>query len=403
MSVVRWSEDGTPRSARWRSENATPPPARVVVVDDRTTAKAAYRMARSGAGLLWRGDFHNARQLLRAVDRLHGRSRSASVSKGTADDGAAALFHRHRAGRAERARLLGSLLVVLEPDHTLRLGRAPDVRAAIDHAYGTADGDTAVAGVTDGDSADSESADGASGRTCLALTELVGVLSAYQWHEQGVEIAALGARIHPAYGVFSPVRGEYVDLVAQAPFAGGEAPAVVFDLGTGTGVLAAVLARRGAGRVVATDINPRAVACARDNLHRLGLADRTQVREADLWPSGRADLIVCNPPWLPARPTSALELGIYDAGSDVLHRFLDGLADHLAPAGEGWLVLSDLAEHLCLRTRDELLARIADAGLRVAGRHETNPQHPRANDAADALHEARRREVTSLWRLVRDS
>jgi methylase of polypeptide subunit release factors len=165
-------------------------------------------------------------------------------------------------------------------------------------------------------------------------------------------------------------------------------------------VLAALLARRGAGSVVATDINPRAVACARSNLHRLGLADRVRVEEADLWPSGRADLIVCNPPWLPARPTSALELGIYDAGSDLLHRFLDGLTEHLTPAGEGWLVLSDLAEHLGLRTRDELLGRIADAGLRVADRHDTTPRHPRANDAADPLHEARRREVTSLWRLV---
>lgn len=240
------------------------------------------------------------------------------------------------------------------------------------------------------------------GGTCLALTELVGVLSAYQWQQQGVEIPALGARIHPAYGVFSPVRGEYVDLVAQAPFPDGGAPPVAFDLGTGTGVLAAVLARRGVGRVVATDINPRAVACADANLRRLGLSDRVQVAEADLWPSGRADLIVCNPPWLPARPTSALELGIYDSGSELLHRFIDELADHLTPTGEGWLVLSDLAEHLGLRTHDDLIDRISTAGLRVAGRHDTTPRHPKATDAADALHEARRKEVTSLWRLVRD-
>ena len=399
MPVVRWSENGIPVSARWHSENGTLAPNSVVVVDDRTTAKAAYRMARSGSGLLWQGDFHNARQLLRAMDRRHGRSRSAPprTRDGAAAGSTAALFHGQRAARAERARLLGSLLVVLEPDHSLRLGRAPDVRAACDHAYGAADGDAG-----DGGTADDGTADGAPG-TCVALTELVGALSAYQWHQQGVEIGALGARIHPAYGVFSPVRGEYVDLVADAPFPGGDVlPAVVFDLGTGTGVLSAVLARRGVGRVVATDINPRAVACALDNVHRLGLADRVEVTEADLWPSGRADLIVCNPPWLPARPTSALELGIYDAGSDLLHRFLAGLTEHLTPAGEGWLVLSDLAEHLGLRTRDELLARIADAGLRVAGRHDTSPQHPRATDAADALHEARRREVTSLWRLVRD-
>lgn len=402
MAAVHWTEGGASHAARWRSENDAPAPERVAVVDDRTTAKAAYRMARGGAGLLWRGDFHNARQLLRAMDRLHERSRSGRTGGGTGPgtrpgtaggatgNGLAALFHGHRAARAERARLLGSLLVLLEPDHTLNLGRAPDVRAACDHAYGPVDGTGSASDV------------GPRG-TCVALTELVGVLSAYQWNQQGVEIEALGERIHPAYGVFSPVRGEYVDLVANMPFTGDTAPPVVFDLGTGTGVLAALLAQRGARTAIATDINPRAVACARSNVRRLGLADRVQVVEADLWPSGRADLIVCNPPWLPALPTSALELGIYDAGSDLLHRFLDGLTEHLMPGGEGWLVLSDLAEHLGLRTRDELLTRIADAGLRVAERHDTSPRHPRANDAADLLHEARRREVTSLWHLIPDA
>ncbi|MFE3442177.1 methyltransferase [Nocardia sp. NPDC059180] len=374
MSVVHWTENGTSHSAHWRSENEAPAPARVVVVDDRTTAKAALRMARDGTGLLWRGDFHNARQLLRAMDRLQQRSRS-----GPAGGSSAELFHRHRAARAQRAEALGRLMVVLEADHSLSLRRAPDVRAACEHAYGVG-----------------------TETTCVSLNELLGVLSAYQWHLRGVEIEALDGRIHPAYGVFSPVRGEYIDLVAHAPFPAEAAPSVVFDLGTGTGVLAAVLARRGAERVVATDINPRAVVCAAANIDRLGFNDRVQVLEADLWPSGCADLIVCNPPWMPAQPTSALELGIYDPDSDVLHRFLDGLADHLTPAGEGWLVISDLAEHLGLRTREELLTRIADAGLRVAGRHDTQPRHPRATDAADPLHEARRREVTSLWRLVRD-
>ncbi|MBF6099543.1 class I SAM-dependent methyltransferase [Nocardia cyriacigeorgica] len=373
MAMVQWTEDGSTRSAHWHSESDAPAPARVVVVDDRTTAKSAYRMARNGMGLLWRGDFHNARQLLRAVDRLQ------SSRSGPTGDGAAELFHRHRAKRTERARVLGRLMVLLEPDHSLLLRRAPDVRAACDHAYG---------------------ATGAS--TCVSLTELLGVLGAYQWHRRGVEIEALGARIHPAYGVFSPVRGEYIDLVAETPFNGGDAPATVFDLGTGTGVLAAVLARRGARQVVGTDINPRAVDCAAANMRRLGFADRVQIIEADLWPNGRADLVVCNPPWLPAQPSSDLELGIYDPDSDVLHRFLDGLAAHLTPAGEGWLVLSDLAEHLGLRPRGALPARIAAAGLRVVSRHDTQPRHARATDAADPLHEARRREVTSLWRLVRN-
>ena len=70
------------------------------------------------------------------------------------------------------------------------------------------------------------------------------------------------------------------------------------------------------------------------------------------------------------------------------------------PAGEGWLLLSDLAEHLGLRKRDELLALIDAGGLRVVARADARPAHPKSFDAADPLHAARRAEVTSLWRLA---
>ncbi|WP_017624048.1 N5-glutamine methyltransferase family protein [Nocardiopsis chromatogenes] len=382
MSTVAWSESGASLTALWRSENSAPAPARVVVASERTTVDAAYRLLRADIGVLWQGDYENGRQLLRALDRRHQRELQKRSRRGaTGKKDAAALFHEHRSARADRARLLGRLLVVLEPDRSLRLHRAPDVRAACVHAYG-------------------EGSEGAEERTCVSLMELVGVLSAYEWHLKGVEVPQLGARIHPAYSVFSPTRSEYLDLVAQAPFPEGIEHPAVYDLGTGTGVLAALLVRRGAKNVVATDINPRAVACARANMERLGLADRVDVVEADPWPDGRADVVVCNPPWLPGQPSSDLDRAVYDPDSAMLHRFLDGLAAHLTPAGEGWLVVSDLAEHVGLRTRAELLGAIADAGLCVADRLDTAPSHPRADDTADPLHEARRREVTSLWRLV---
>lgn len=215
--------------------------------------------------------------------------------------------------------------------------------------------------------------------------------------QEGVDIPALGgARIHPHYGVFSPVRGEYVDLVAKAPL---PSQALAFDIGTGTGVLAAVLAKRGVKRVVGTDQDARARACAHENLTRLGLQSQVEVIEADLFPEGRAPLIVCNPPWLPARPSSPIERAVYDPDSRMLRGFLDGLAAHLEPSGEGWLILSDFAEHLGLRTRDALLAMIEAAGLQVVGRDDVKPKHPKASDANDPLYQARAAEVTSLWRL----
>ncbi|MFI5658651.1 methyltransferase [Streptomyces sp. NPDC051684] len=371
MTVLTWTEPDTDttRTVPWRALGGGRPPRRVLVADDRTRAREAYRHACEGTALVWRGDYHGARQLLGALGRRVERALPPV-------DG----FHQHRRNRAHRARVLGMLLVVLGADHGLDLRRAPDVRRACTEAYGPAPGTPGV----------------------VPLRELLGVLGAHEWRRTGVPVAALdGDRIHPHYGVFAPVRGEYVDLVRAAELPRGAVGGVAFDLGTGTGVLAAVLARRGVGRVVATDAAPRALACARDNVDRLGLPDRIEVSEAGPWPShGRANLVVCNPPWLPARPTSPLDEGVYDPDSRMLRGFLTGLAGRLAPGGEGWLILSDLAELLGLRGRDELTNACAAAGLRVAGRVNTRPRHPRSRDRTDPLHAARAAETTSLWRLV---
>ncbi|MEQ1661541.1 MAG: class I SAM-dependent methyltransferase [Thiobacillus sp.] len=367
-ALLHWAEADAPHTANWRSENLSPPPKRVQIADDRITADAAFRLASEGTALLWRGDYQNARQLLQAMARrIDRKPRKPATSPTEA-------FNFHRQAQSQRARTLGMLLLPLDADFSIPLRRAPDVKAACGEAYGVADAASVV-----------------------SLRELLGVIGAHEWRKSGVDIPALGARIHPHYGVFSPVRGEYVQLLANAPL---PSTRLAFDIGTGTGVLAALLAKRGVAQVVATDQDARALACARENIARLGLATRVMVVEADLFPPGRAPLIVCNPPWLPARANSPLEHAIYDPDSRMLLGFLHGLADHLEADGEGWLILSDLAEHLGLRARDSLLAAIAAAGLQVLGRTDVKPVHPRASDASDPLHVARAAEVTSLWRLA---
>jgi methylase of polypeptide subunit release factors len=172
------------------------------------------------------------------------------------------------------------------------------------------------------------------------------------------------------------------------------------DVGTGTGVLAAVLAQRWLSNIVATDNDPRALECAQFNVQNLGMGKQVKVVQADLFPDSKADLIVCNPPWLPGKPTSPIERAIYDENSGMLKAYLAGLVAHLNAGGEGWLILSDLAEHLKLRTREELLGWIELAGLKVLGRMDAKPKHGKAFDASDALFDARSKEVTSLWRLA---
>ncbi|MDB5903252.1 MAG: methylase [Betaproteobacteria bacterium] len=370
--IITWHEAGAERSARWRSEAGVPPPKRVVVADDTMTADTAYRLACEGTAMLWRGDFQNARQLLQAMarraDRPPRKPRPAPAS-------ATEAFHLHRQAQSQRARTLGMLLLQFQEDHTLRLRRAPDVKQALEEAYGPTEE-----------------------RYVASLRELLGLVGAHEWRKKGLDIPATGGRIHPHYGVFAPVRSEYVKLVADAPLPASHA--LAFDVGTGTGVLAAVLARRGVARVIATEQDPRALACARENIERLGLGDRVEVVDADLFPEGRAPLVVCNPPWVPARPSSPIEHAVYDLDSRMLRAFLEGLSAHLAPGGEGWLVLSDLAEHLGLRSREELLATIDKAGLTVVDRSDVRPTHPKSSDSTDPLHAARAAEVTSLWRLA---
>jgi hypothetical protein len=138
VSTIRWIEDHTPQSARWHSENATPLPRRTVVADDRVKADDAYRLACEGTALLWRGDFPNARQLLRAIGRRIDRKAPRPGSSPSES------FRLHRRHSRHRAQVLGKLLVLLEDDHTLALRRAPDVRQACLEAYGPPKGPTAV-------------------------------------------------------------------------------------------------------------------------------------------------------------------------------------------------------------------------------------------------------------------
>ena len=179
------------------------------------TADHAYGLACQGVGLLWRGDFQNARQmsvaLARRADRPSGLSEKSAASR--TPESRAEAFHLHRQARSQRARTLGSLLVPLEEDYRVLLRRAPDVRQACMDVFGAAEGISVI-----------------------SLRALLGLIGAYEWRTSGIEIAAIGGRIHPHYGVFAPIRGEYVHLVATAPLPDFKTSSgVAFDIGTGTG------------------------------------------------------------------------------------------------------------------------------------------------------------------------
>lgn len=371
---ISWTEANKEKSSVWHSENNAPVPKRVQIADDTIKADAAYKLCCEGTALLWRGDFQNAKLLMQAlsrrIDRPHKKPKKAPATMTEA-------FHLHRQAQSQKARILGMLVIEVGVGYNINLRRAPDVKSACEHAYGKS-----------------------SHSIVVSLREILGLVGAYEWSKNGVDINVINNKIYPSYGVFSPIRGEYLDLVDVAPLP--KPCNLAFDIGTGTGVLAAILANRGVTKVIATDNSHRALDCALKNITQLDMKNAVKIVEADLFPNaeyGKADLIVCNPPWLPAHPSSALEAAVYDDKSKMLKGFINGLSTHLSNEGEGWLILSDFAEHLGLRTREELLGWITAAGLQVIEKIDTKAKHNKTLDASDPLHAARKAEVTSLWRL----
>jgi methylase of polypeptide subunit release factors len=389
---ISWEEGETTYACRWRSEKGTTPPKKLIIADDTLTADEAYRVACEGTGIIWRGDYQNAKQLLQAMSRRADKPSKKSVrnqkSAKKQQEGLIPLakpmseiFHKHRLTQSQRSRTLGMLLIQVNPDHSIPLRRAPDVSQACLAVYGK---------VTE--------------PYVMSLRDLLGFIGSLEWRKNGMALDAIkdlgDGRIHPHYGVFAPVRSEYIGLLEKAPLPISlTKQSIAFDIGTGTGVLAAVLAKRGVQKIIATDQDERAIECAAENIEGLGIGKQVKLVQTNLFPDSQAALIVCNPPWVPARPSSPIEYAVYDPDSQMLKGFLAGLKEHLLPDGEGWLILSDLAEHLGLRTRAELLEWIEAAGLSVLGRNDVRPTHAKALDKEDPLYRARAAEVTSLWRL----
>lgn len=390
--TITWDEGETTYTCRWRSEKGSAPPKKLIIADDRLTADEAYRLACEGTGIIWRGDFQNAKQLLQALtrraDKPSKKSERKKPSKRTPEEGLIPLakpmseiFHLHRQAQSQKSRTLGMLLIQIDPDHSIPLRRAPDVTQACLAVYGQV-----------------------SEPYVMSLRDLLGFIGSLEWRKNGMAIPALqdlgDGHIHPHYGVFAPVRSEYLGLLEKAPLPSSlQNNSLAFDIGTGTGVIAAVLAKRGIKKIIATDQDERAIECATENMEGLGIQKQVKLIKTNLFPEGQAPLIVCNPPWVPARPSSPIEYAVYDPESQMLRGFLAGLKDHLSSNGEGWLILSDLAEHLGLRTKAELLSWIETSGLKVIDRLDVRPTHKKALDQTDPLYRARAAEVTSLWRL----
>lgn len=157
------------------------------------------------------------------------------------------------------------------------------------------------------------------------------------------EFWSLDLAVTPATLIPRPDSETIVDVALRA----APDPRLVLDLGTGSGcLLVAVLHERPAAFGVGIDRSPNALTVARQNAAACGLASRTAFVQSDWGEAlgGRFDLILSNPPYIPARdipslmPEVALHEPLYalDGGTDGLdayRRIIPSLRALLVPGG----------------------------------------------------------------------
>ena len=449
--------------------DSVPTIVQALTVNDTTRSSTAFQLLRRGYRLIYTGgDYHNARQLLRAVKhkisqtpsvsasslhsptRTRKKNRTITRNENVKDNNEDVISiaqrqwtemkHLQRTQSEITRRLLIkiSLEVLLHDNNAIvscgivGLKRSPiHSKDVLQYAFLNEDMETMKKMMsTTGSIGD----DGTSSTFFLSLTEFIGMIGGYEWHRKGVYIHAIQEYIYPHYGVFPPTRQDYIPLLNNIVVASGDDDGKIkimhrrttlLEVGIGSGILSIILLKQGkVDQVTGTDINSYAIACVRDNMHRLGLESRVHLLHTDLFPpipphsastnntvdEMRYDAVLFNPPWLPGDAPTYLDQAVYDPNQFVLRRFVYEV-QHYVKKEDGciYILLSNLGMLLGLFSEQDLHAMFDEGNLELVEvyhhhsrtksdqlrkRNEQQKQHE-----CDAIASARAREVISLYKL----
>jgi methylase of polypeptide subunit release factors len=180
----------------------------------------------------------------------------------------------------------------------------------------------------------------------LPFSQVQGLNSSWQWYQKGMEIPVLKRKIHPWYGTYFPTRFDHLGIFDHwlKHYKGEKKSAI--DIGVGCGVLSFQMLNYGFDKIYGTDTNPNTIIGLKEDVKKNSLNSKLELIHGDLF-SGldlKTELIVFNPPWLPASyDLEGLDQAVY-YDEDLFQRFFAEAKKYLYPDGKLVLLFSNLAQ-----------------------------------------------------------
>lgn len=198
----------------------------------------------------------------------------------------------------------------------------------------------------------------------LTFPQVQGLNSSWQWYQNGIVIPVLRNKVHPYYGSYFPTRFDHLILFDNwlKRYEGPKKTAI--DVGIGSGVLSFQLIKHGFQKVFGTDTNPNAIVGLTEFMGDTKLSRKIELDYAPLfgkWEK-QTELIVFNPPWLPAtQQMDKNDEAIYYT-KNLLPDFFVQAESRLLPEGKLVIIFSNLAQITNLTKDHPIEKEIAEGG-----------------------------------------
>lgn len=232
----------------------------------------------------------------------------------------------------------------------------------------------------------------------LPFPQVQGLNSSWQWYQKGLQLPVVSQKLYPYYGVYFPTRFEHLELFDDWLKKYQSDKNSAYDIGLGCGVLTLQLIKNGFQKVFATDSNTNAIIGFNEEVKRRKLHSQVELLHGDLFANctDKAELIVFNPPWIPAsKDVEGLDKAIY-YGDDLFPRFFKEAEKHLKEDGKLILLFSNLSEITETEKLHPIKDEIANGGRFQKENYLTKQVNP-ASKKTRRDQNWRADELVELW------